>query len=351
MNVPDYYKDLGVSESASADEIKRAFRAIAKQYHPDSYSGDDPQGAEARFKRASEAYEVLSDPERRKQYDQLRKGGFAGAGVGARPAGAQGASRTMTPEEFEAMFGGMGGDGFSDFFASMFGESFARQAGRRRGGHPRYATRGADVRAVLELPLREVFRGGTRTFKIAGNKPCESCGGVGFLEGDHVCPACAGVGHRRVTKTIELALPKQPRHDQVIRLRGLGEPSARGDKPGDLLLTLRIVDDPPYRVSGEDVQAELPIAPWEAALGGRVDVLTPEGTRASVTIPAGARPGARLRLKGQGLYRKDGSRGDLYLELKLVLPERLTDEQRKLLEQLAATDRAGVHGGARVAGG
>ncbi|RMH24356.1 MAG: J domain-containing protein [Planctomycetota bacterium] len=347
MDIPDYYSALGVSESASPDEIKRAFRALAKQYHPDSYVGDDPSGAEQRFKRASEAYEVLSDPERRKTYDQIRRGGFDSRGHGGQRGAPTGSTRTMSPEEFEEIFGR---GGFSDFFASAFGESFARQAGKRSRTHARYRTRGADIEAVLTIPVRDVFQPGKRSFQIAGSKPCESCGGVGFLDNGHVCPACAGIGHTRVMKSVEIKLPSELRDGQVMRLRGLGEPGSAGAPAGDLLLTIRIEDDDKFRVLGDDIEADLPVTPWEAALGAEVAVTAPDGTRLSVKVPAGTRSGARLRVRGKGLYTSDKGRGDLYLRISLTMPEHLTDRQRDLLRQLAESDSQPISGGARMPG-
>jgi DnaJ-class molecular chaperone len=355
MKFQDYYTTLGVARTASADDIKRAYRKLAKEWHPDRHPPHKRKEVEDRFKAISEANEVLSDPEKRKRYDALGEHWRHGQDFQAPPGGGPGGFRTVTPEEFARMFGGRagagaggGGGGFSDFFAQMFGDMFAgagRGAGARGGSggaRARAAARGEDAEAEIELKVGEALLGGKRSFGLRVRVPCESCDGEGHVDG-RTCPACGGLGSQQRERSVELSIPKDARDGQVIRLRGLGEPGA-GGPPGDLLLTLRLVPDDVFRLRDDDVEADVVIAPWELLDGAKVDVTVPGGT-ATARVPAGTKPGQRLRLRGQGLTRTDGSRGDLLLVVRLGLPEALTDRQRELLRELGK-DAPPVRGGA-----
>ena len=345
MKFQDYYELLGVARGADADTIKRAYRKLALKWHPDRHSGDGAKEAEERFKRISEAYEVLSDPEKRARYDRFGEHWehgqeFTPPGGGAGAAG----GRRMSREEFEQAFGGA--SGFSDFFSEMFGDSFKRDfrggAGRR---HPRYRHRGADVRAELALDVSDAISGGKRTFTLSTTAACPLCGGTGF-NGEHVRPRCAGVGVVHAPREVVLTLPSAVRDGMVLRLRGLGEPGEEGGEPGDLRVTLRLKSDERYRLVDDGVEADLPLAPWEALRGAKLDVRTPRGTVA-LNIPAGTRAGTRLRLGGQGLEQQGGTRGDFFVVIRLVLPEPLTDRQRELVEELGRIGGPPVRGGIR----
>jgi len=349
MKFQDYYEVLGVPRSASVDQIKKAYRKLALKWHPDRHKGADAAKAEETFKRVSEAYEVLSDPEKRKKYDRFGEHWKHGQEF-TPPPGAGGGARTMTPEEFEQLFGGGrrgGAGGFSDFFTSLFGDQFREEFRRGEQRHPRFRQRGADVRAELHLPLSDALRGGKSRFEIPVTVPCPRCGGVGFV-GEHVCPTCVGVGTLHDTKTVDLAIPKTLRDGVTLRLAGLGEPGDTPGQNGDLLLTLRLQSDDTYRLDGHDVQAELPLAPWEALAGGKVDVRTLDGL-VTLTVPPGTRAGSKLRLRGRGLHDADGGRGDFYAVVRLVLPEPLTPRQRELLSEAARAGNGHVAGGAREA--
>lgn len=331
----DYYETLGVSRTASDDEIKRAYRKLAKEWHPDRHPEGERDEVEKKFKAIAEAHEVLSDPEKRKRYDSLganwRQGQeFQGAGG-------------IDPEQFANMFGGgggMGGGGFSDFFAQMFGDMFAGGGGQRRAH--RAPQRGADAEAEIELSVGEALLGGKRSFAFRMRVPCEVCGGSGRLS-TGACPACGGLGASNQQKNIDLKIPDDVRDRQVLRLRGLGQPGAAG--PGDLLLTLRLFDDDVYRSRGQgNVEANVEIAPWDLLDETQVDVAVRGGT-ATARIPAGTRSGQKLRLRGQGLHRTDGQRGDLFLVVRLALPDEMSDEQRDLLQKLADASSP-VRGGA-----
>ncbi len=334
MEFQDYYEILGVGRKASQDEIKKAYRKLALKWHPDRHEGAGRDDAEERFKRISEAYEVLYDQETRGKYDRFGADWRQGQEF-TPPSGA----RTMSPDEFESAFGG---SGFSDFFKGMFGGDVRGAFGERaRRPHARYRHGGADVRAELELAAGDAIRGGKRRFDLPVTVGCPSCGGVGFLD-EHVCPTCAGIGQVRERKQVDLTIPSSIRNGMSLRLAGLGEPGAEGGVPGALLLTLRLVSDGTYRVDGDELEVDLPVAPWEAVFGTKADVRTAKGTTI-VTIPPNTRAGTRLRLRGMGF----GDAGDFFVVVRLALPEKLSARQRKLLEEMREAGPSAVVGGAR----
>jgi curved DNA-binding protein len=292
----DYYEVLGVERGASEAEIRRAYRKLARHYHPDI---NKEPGADDRFKEISEAYEVLRDPEKRSRYDRLganwRAGDDVSGSAGFDGFGGFGADQGGVRVQF--------GDGaeFSDFFESLFG---SRGAGAR-GGFQGFAARGADHEAVLELTLEEAAAGGRRDLQL----------------GD-------GRGY-------EVNIPAGVRDGQRIRLAGQGGQGRAGGSAGDLFLRVRIKPHPRFRLEGRDLHVELPVAPWEAALGANVAVPTLEGS-AKVKVPAGSSSGRRLRLRGQGFPGPKGGHGDLYATIQIRVPRRMSDRERDLFEQLAA---------------
>lgn len=340
----DYYEVLGVARDAGADDIKKAYRKLALKWHPDRHPKEQREQAETTFKQVSEAYEVLSDPEKRKKYDRFGKDWQHGQEFTPPPG-----ARSFSREDFERAFGGAGrGGGFSDFFASMFGDQFQRDFQGRSRRHARYRHRGADVRAELELGLSQVVRGEKSSFELPVTLSCPTCGGVGFLD-EHVCPTCAGLGQVHDKKRVELKIPESVRDGMVLRLRGLGEPGEEGGESGDLHLTLRLVSDDVYRVLGGDVEADVAVAPWEAVFGTQVEVRTPRAV-AVAKIPPDSRAGTRLRLRGQGLDDGSGGRGDFYLVVRIALPEELSARQRELLRELEQSGPRAVAGGVRRGG-
>ena len=289
----DYYEALGVPRDASTEDIRRAYRKLARQYHPDV---NKEPGAEDRFKEISEAYEVLRDDEKRKRYDRLGQNWKSGQDV----SGDSG---------FEGFGNGGGvqfdfGEGadFSDFFEGMFG---GRRGGRRRGGggFGGFATRGSDHEAVLELTLEEAARGGRRTLSLGDGRD------------------------------FEVNIPPGVRDGQRIRLAGEGGGGMGGGPAGDLFLRVRLKPHPRFKVDGRDLTTDLPVTPWEGALGATVDVPTLDGT-ARVKVPAGSSCGRRLRLRGEGL-----GDGDLYARVRIDVPKKLTKKERELFEQLAETSK------------
>jgi curved DNA-binding protein len=334
----DYYEVLGVPRGADPGAIKKAYRRLALKWHPDRHGDEGRAAAEVQFKRLNEAYEVLSDPEKRARYDRFGENWKGGQEFTPPPG-----QRTMSREEFERAFGG--GSGFSDFFSSMFGDKLRQDFQGRARRHPRYRYRGADIRAELRLGVRDAIRGARSTFQVPASVACSRCGGVGLID-EHVCPSCTGLGVVQEQKTVELKIPANVRDGLVLRLRGLGEAADAGGEPGDLHLTIRLESDDTYRVRGADVEADVAVAPWEALFGTEVEVRAPTGlTR--VKVPAGTRAGRKLRLRGQGLDDGQGGRGDFYVVARLTLPAHLTERQRELLRELAATGPDPAVGGAR----
>jgi DnaJ-class molecular chaperone len=249
----------------------------------------------------------------------------------------------MTPEEFEAIFGGRG---FSDFFASVYGEDMAREAGRRRRAHPRYRQQGANVRAPIAVPLLLAISGGESAFRIRGESACMTCGGTGLWQEEHMCPACGGLGLVHQSRSVTVKIRAGIRNGQTIRLKGLGEPGLEGGAPGDLYLTVELKGDGVFDPDGDDLVADLPVAPWEVALGAKIAVDTFDGA-VTVSVPPSCAADAKLRLKGRGLRRAGGGRGDLLLRVKLVMPDGLTAGQLDHLRRLKESGPPTPPGGAR----
>jgi curved DNA-binding protein len=312
----DFYDALGVSRTASADEIQRAYRKLARTYHPDV---NKEPGAEDRFKEVSEAYDVLSDPETRKRYDAFgpsfrqvpegvdpdtwRAAQQQGARRGASTGPRGGTWTTVGDGDVFTRFGGdMGDIDIEDLFGDLFGGS-----GRGRGARSAGPRRGADTEAEVQISVEEAYTGGLRKLTLEGP------GGA---------------------RTLEVTIPAGVVDGQRIRLKGQGGPGAAGGEQGDLYLVVRITPDRRYRLDGRDVIVELPVSPWEAALGAKVPVDIPGG-EAKVTVPAGSSSGRRLRLKGKGLPNPKGEPGDLYAEVKIMVPRRLDKQEKELFEELA----------------
>ncbi|CAI07657.1 DnaJ C-terminal domain-containing protein [Aromatoleum aromaticum] len=311
MEFRDYYQVLGVERGASADEIRRAYRKLARKYHPDVSKVAD---AEQRMKEINEANAVLSDPERRAAYDQLGRGFHAGQDFRPPPNWDAG---------FEFTRRGPGGDGgdFSDFFSDLFGGMGHGQ----RGAH--FRARGEDHHAKIVIDLDDAFHGATREVTLRAPQ-LDPQGHVSM--------------HERVLK---VRIPKGVRDGQHIRLAGQGMPGTGGGTAGDLYLEVHFRPHRRYRVDGRDVHETVPVAPWEAALGASIDVPTPAGT-VSVRVPPGSQTGRKLRLKGRGIPAAEP--GDLYLVLEVVLPPADTDAARRLYEtmaqELAFNPRQGLGG-------
>ncbi len=302
MKFIDYYNVLGVDEKADGAEIKKAYRRLARKYHPDV---SKEAGAEDKFKQLGEAYEVLKDPEKRAEYDQLRRYGAVGGEDFRPPPGWQ-----PHGGGFHAR-GDMGG--FSDFFEAIFGGrgggfEFSSRGFEEGGFDPRHAA-ARDSHFKLEVTIEEAFNGGQRRVTLqdpAGGAP----------------------------RTIDVRIPKGVTEGQKIRLRGQGGRSPRGGPAGDLYLEIHLAPHRLYRVEGRDLRLKLPVAPWEAVLGAEVRVPTPGGA-VTLKVPADSRAGRRLRLKGRGL--PGATPGDLIVELEISMPENIGPEGRRLLERMRDT--------------
>ncbi|HUK90340.1 MAG TPA: DnaJ C-terminal domain-containing protein [Blastocatellia bacterium] len=329
----DYYEVLGLSRTATEDEIKKAYRKLARKHHPDVNPGD--KGAEDRFKELNEAYEVLSDPEKRQKYDQLGQNWKAGSDFTPPPGWAEGGwgeGPRVEYRDFGDLFGragAQGAGGFSDFFETLFGGRRGARAG------PGFAMRGQDVEAEIGLDLEAIHHGVTRTISFQATERCPECQGTGTKDGKP-CPVCHGMGAVVRAKTLDVNIPTGLRDGSTIRLAGKGEPGSNGGPAGDLFLHVRLEPHPLFTVTNEDdLQIDLPVAPWEPALGAKVNVPTLDGP-VEMTIPAGARGGQRLRLRGQGLSKRRGGRGDEYVKLNIAIPPKLTPAEKELFEKLAA---------------
>jgi DnaJ-class molecular chaperone len=339
VKTKDYYEVLGIGRNASADEIKTAYRKLARKFHPDLNPGD--KAAEERFKELQEAYDTLSDAENRKLFDKYGENWKAvKQGGGAPPPGWEGARAGGGPQtggfdfsgfDFGGRGGGVGGSSGFDIFEDMFGGS-----GRGRG-RARRSARGEDVEAQLELSLEEAHQGGRRTLQMQVAETCPTCNGSGVVN-DKTCQTCGGSGRVLKPKTIEVKIPAGVRDGSTVRLAGQGGAGVNGTQPGDLYLRIRLRPHAVFTVRGDDLEIELPIAPWEAVLGTKLEVPTIDG-KVELTIPRGAQSGQRLRLRGQGLNKRKGGRGDQFVRLKIVVPKEISAEERRLYEQLRDASR------------
>jgi len=317
----DYYETLGVPRGASEAEIKKAFRRLAREYHPDV--ARDKKRAEEKFKEINEAYEVLSDPVKRKKYDELGAEWKAGAEFrpppGWEPFGGGRGFRTAGPrgESFEFNFGGTG---FSDFFEQLFGQMGRGGPGGFRAGsifedEPPLAERGRDIEGEILVTLQEAVRGSVRPVTVRFSS-----------------------GGRVQTRTYQVKIPPGVTEGQRLRLAGRGEAGAGGGDAGDLYLRVRFAKHPDFEVDGANLIYEAALAPWEAVLGTALTVPTLQG-RVHIRIPPGTQNGQKLRVRGHGLPQRGGEPGDLIVVARLEVPERVTEAERKLWEQLARESR------------
>jgi curved DNA-binding protein len=315
MQYKDYYKIMGLERDATQDEVKRAYRKLARKYHPDVSKEPD---AESRFKEIGEAYEVLKDPEKRAAYDNLGSGWKAGEDF--RP-----------PPNWDSGFEFSGGGftdadlgGFSDFFSELFGGAAGPG---QHGFRTHFDARGQDHHAKVEIDLEDAFHGATRSIGLQA-------------------PAVDKDGHVRVRqRTLNIKVPKGIREGQQIRLAGQGAPGTGQGAQGDLYLEVHFRKHPLYHVEDRDLHLQLPVAPWEAALGATVQAPTPAG-KVEIKIPPGSNSGKKLRLKGRGI--PGNPPGDLYVTINVIVPEAKTDEARRIYQEmadkLAFNPRAGMGG-------
>ncbi len=336
----DYYEILGVPRTASDADIKKSFRKLAREYHPDV--AKNKKQAEEKFKEINEAYEVLGDPAKRKKYDELGANWSSGAEFRP-PPGWESFGRGGFPgrgprgEEYEFHFGGTG---FSDFFEQLFGSR-----GRGAGGFGRagglgtedLAERGADIEGDILVTLEEAMRGSVRSVSVRHAVPCEHCGGTG-QRARHVCNVCGGTGQMAKTDTYQVKIPAGVTAGQRLRLAGRGEAGLAGGAAGDLYLRVRFARHPDFEVQDHNLIYEAELAPWEAVLGVNISVPTLNGP-VNIKIPPGTQNGQKLRVRGRGLPARNGGSGDLIVETRVEVPGKVSDSERKLWEQLAKESR------------
>jgi len=366
----DFYSVLGVGSSASQDEIKKAYRKLAKKHHPDANAAD-PKAVE-RFKEISEANNVLSDPEKRKQYDEMRRlgafdgGGFGGFGGGRSSRGAGprgGTSQTINFQDFD--IGGLGGLG--DLFSSMFGGGEERTTSRQRGPE-----KGQTVEATLDIPFRTAARGGKVPIELEVSEECPTCHGSGAAPGASLkicpecngrgvisfgqggfavnrtcpvclgrgqvptepCPTCHGSGEVRVKRKVLINVPAGVDTGSKIRLKGQGGKGPQNGPSGDLIITFNVLPDKFYKRDGLDVIATVPLNIAQATLGTKISVRTLDGKKVAIKIPPGTPSGKRFRVRGQGI-QKGEKKGDLIVEVSIQVPEKLSEEQERMMKEFA----------------
>ena len=351
----DFYEVLGVPKNASDEEIKKSYRKLAMKFHPDRNQDNGAKDAEVKFKEAKEAYEMLSDPQKRAAYDQ-----HGHAGVDPNMRG-----------------GGEGFGGFAEAFGDIFGDMFGQQRGRSGGG--RQVFRGGDLSYAMEVTLEEAAKGKDAQIRIPSHENCEVCSGTGAKPGTQVktcgtcggagavqmrqgffsvqqpcptckgagktiadpCTACQGQGQIKKTKTLEVKIPAGIDGGMRIRSSGNGEPGTNGGPPGDLYIEIRLKKHDIFERDGDDLHCSVPISMVTAALGGEIDVPTLEG-KAAIDLPEGTQTGKQFRLRGKGIKGVRGSYpGDLYCHITVETPVKLSEHQRKLMKELDESFKKG----------
>jgi DnaJ-class molecular chaperone len=338
VNYKDYYAILGVPKTAAEKDIKSAYRKLARKWHPDA-NPDNPKAAEEKFKDIQEAYEVLSDPEKRQKYNVLGSDWQRAATDASQQRARQpGPNAGPNVGGFNANFGN--GSGFSDFF-DMFFSGMQGQPGQRPGaprggsGASAGAQRGEDLETTLDLTLAESYAGGTKNVALQVDDLCSKCGGTG-TERNRVCAQCGGVGRVMQTKRFDVTIPKGVREGQRIRLTGQGALGLHNGPRGDLYLIAHFPGDGTWERKGDDLYIDLPVSMYELILGGDVRVPTMNG-EVTMTVPAGTQSNKLLRLAGKGMPKlKAAGFGDEYVRLIGQLPTNLSDKETKLFRELAS---------------
>jgi len=345
MEFKDYYKTLGVDRSADDKAIKTAYRKLARKYHPDVN-----KGAAERFKEISEAYTVLSDPEKRKRYDTLGPDWerYAQAGAGATAGGGRSPFEGRGNVRF-SQEGDLGG--FSDFFRTIFGGDVGgfRRGEARPGVEFEYgelgdlggfgaglgASRGGDVEAGIELTLEEAFRGARKTIALELDEPCSQCGGSGNVS-RRPCPRCHGTGWAKATRNLDVKIPAGVETGSRVRVAAGGPGGGRGDRRdrGDLYLRVTVAPDPRFEREGNDLHVDLPVPVTVAALGGEISVPTLKG-QVSMKIPPETSSGKVFRLRGYGMpHLKGGGAGDELVKVQIAIPTGLSPREKELFEEM-----------------
>jgi molecular chaperone DnaJ len=359
----DYYKVLGVSKTATQDEIKKSYRKLARKYHPDANKGEPK--SEERFKEISEAYNVLSDEKRRKEYDEARSL-FGSGGFRTGPGGQGG----FGGFDLGDLFGGAGGTGGGGTGGGRLGDVLGGLFGGGRGGTQARPRRGADVETETTLPFSDAIDGSTVSLRLTGEGPCPTCHGTGAKAGtvprvcpscegtgqssrnlgsfafsepcrecrgrglvvDDPCPACSGSGRAMSSRTIQARIPAGVADGQRIRLKGKGAPGERGGPAGDLYVRVHVTPHPVFGRSGSNLTVTVPVTFPEATLGAEIKVPSHRGMPVSVRIPAGTPNGRTFRVRGKGARRPDGTHGDLLVTVAVQVPQKLNSAGKEALE-------------------
>ncbi|MFI7228532.1 molecular chaperone DnaJ [Nonomuraea angiospora] len=361
----DYYAVLGVPKTATAEEIKKAYRKLARQYHPDTNQGDPTK--ETKFKEVSEAYDVLSDTKRRKEYDEART--LFGSGVGGQRPGGGG-----FPFDFGDLFGGTGqstGGGAGERLGDLFGGLFNRSGGTTRTTTTTRPRRGQDIESEVTLTFTEAVEGTTVSLRLTSSAACAACTGTGAKAGttprvcptcegtgaasrnlgnfafsepcrdckgrglivDDPCPVCEGSGRAKSTRTIQARIPAGVADGQRVKLKAKGAPGENGGPAGDLYILTHVKPHTVFGRSGDNLTITVPVTFTEAALGAEIKVPTLKGMPVTLRIPTGTPNGRTFRVRGRGVTRKDGTKGDLLATVEVVVPKTLDDKSRELLSE------------------
>lgn len=357
----DFYALLGVKKDATNDEVKKSYRKLARELHPDKNPGN--KEAEDRFKAVSEAYDVLSDDAKRKEYDEARTLFASGGGGGFGGFGGRGGQQSYNVN-MDDLFGGESG-GLGDILGNIFN--------RGSGARSRQPRRGADLESALTLSFDDALDGVTVPLRLSSDSPCSSCHGTGARDGtvprvcptcngsgqtqrnaggfafadpcvtckgrglfvDDPCPTCHGSGRGQSTRTVQARIPAGVKSGSRIRLKGKGAPGERGGPAGDLFVDVTITPHPVFDRKGDNITVTVPVTFTEAALGGEIQVPTPRGGSVRLKIPAGTANGRTFRVRGKGVRRKDGTNGDLLASVEVTVPQKLSSDSKEALERYA----------------
>lgn len=344
---------LGVGRTVDEKTLRSAYRKLAREHHPDLNPGD--KAAEERFKDINEAFEVLSDPDKRKLYDRFgddwqryREAGFTGdepagspesrgqnADFGTWFSGQSGASAGSGSRTGSTSREDLNGEEFSDFFETMFGSRGRSTAGRPRQSARLTPVRGQDLEVAVEASFDEAFQGSTRQLQLQSPKVCPTCQGTGYIR-DTICPTCSGAGIVNRSRTLEVTLPAGVATGSRVRITGQGSPGENGGPTGDVYLLVTVRPDPRFEREGDDLRVEVDVPVTTAALGGETVVQTPS-SRVALNIPPETQSGKVFRLRGQGMPKlkgPKGQRGDLLAKARLVIPSQLTEQEKQLFQEL-----------------
>ncbi len=366
----DYYDILGIDKDASKSDIKKAYRKKAKKYHPDK-NPDDPDKAREKFKKISEAYEVLADDEKRKRYDRYGKAGVKDQFSQGDFTWQDFSHREDLEDIFSEFFGGRRTGGFEDIFSDFFGRRTNRRTSRQR--------QGSNLRATLEVSLEDVYEGTEKTIHLTRKDHCEKCGGSGSTSGgvsrcpecdgngevkkvqrrgiqqlvtisqcskcggtgeivDNPCVECNGEGRVDKREVIDVKVPPGAQNGSRLRVPGKGDAGRRGKQPGDLYLIIRVKPHEIFKRRGQNIHLEVPITMTQAALGDKIKVPTLQ-SNVNLNIPQGTQHGTNLRIDGKGLPNGRGANGDQIVHIKIRVPEKLSEEQKELLERFEEIER------------